>query len=202
MPHTSVRSWTRVALACLFVVAAGPQTFAQDKPMDQQAMMAAMEKARTPGEHHKMLASLAGDWTFVNRMWMDPSAPPMESTGTASYATILGGRYIQGTYAGQMMGMPFEGIGVTGFDNVTRRFQSSWIDNFGTMLMYMTGTYDPATKAITFLADVPDAMAGGALVKVREVIVLVDHDTHRMEWYETRGGKESKTMEITYKRKK
>jgi hypothetical protein len=72
-------------------------------------------KASAPGENHKLLSSFAGNWIFVNRMWMNPLAPPTESTGSASYRTP---------------------------------------------------------------------------------------DQHVMEWYENRGGKETKTMEITYTRKK
>ncbi len=148
---------------------------AQDKPKvppvskEEQAMMDAMNKARMPGEQHKLLASLVGNWTFVTRMWIDPAAPPTESTGTASYTAIMGGRFVQGTYTGVMMGMPFEGMGVSGYDNVAKQFQSSWIDNFGTMVMYMTGALDPATKAITYTAAMDDFMKPGTKVKVREV---------------------------------
>jgi hypothetical protein len=180
---------------------------AQDKPpaggmsKEQQAIMDAMTKAMTPGDNHKLLASLVGDWTFVNRMWMDPSAPPTESNGTASYTMVLGGRYLQSQATGMMMGMPFEGMGTTGYDNVSRQFQASWVDNFGTMIMYMTGKYDPAAKAFSYVCEMDDAMKPGTKVKVRQVIRLVDPNKHVMEWYETRGGKEAKTMEIVSTRK-
>ena len=39
-------------------------------------------------------------------------------------------------------------------------------------------------------------------VNVRQVIRLVSHDSHVMEWYETRDGKEAKIMEIAYSRAK
>jgi len=37
---------------------------------------------------------------------------------------------------------------------------------------------------------------------VRQVIRLVSHDSHVMEWYEKRDGKEAKIMEIAYSRAK
>ena len=40
------------------------------------------------------------------------------------------------------------------------------------------------------------------MVKVREVIKVVDADHHNFEWYENRGSGEAKTMEISYTRKK
>jgi hypothetical protein len=185
-----------------------PAASAQDKPpapkmsKEEQAMMDAMTKAMTPGDNHKLLASLVGNWTFTHTMWMDPAAPPSQSTGTASYAMALGGRYLESTAKGTFGGMPFEGKGVTAYDNVTKQFMASWIDNFGTGIMYMTGKYDPATKALTFLSDMDDPMKPGTKVKVREVLRLVDKSKHVMEWYELRGGKETKTMEIVYTRTK
>jgi Protein of unknown function (DUF1579) len=39
-------------------------------------------------------------------------------------------------------------------------------------------------------------------VPVREVIKVTDKNHHVFEWYENRGGQETKTMEIDYTRKK
>lgn len=196
------------AALCLVAVILAPSAAAQDKPpaakmsQAEQAMMDAMMKAMTPGENHKLLSSLVGQWTFSQKMWMDPAAAPTESTGTASYAMTLGGRYLESTAKGTFSGMPFEGKGVTAYDNVTKQFMASWIDNFGTGIMYMTGKYDPAAKALTFLTDMDDPMKPGTKVKVREVLRLVDANKHVMEWYELRGGKDVKTMEIVYTRVK
>lgn len=196
-----------VAIALLVAASAS----AQDKPavgtsgsmpaMDK-AMMDVMMKAATPGPNHQMLTSLAGDWTFKNRMWMNPSADPVESTGTVSYTTLLGGRFVQGQYRGDMMGMPFEGVGMMGYDNVTGQFQSTWADNMGTMITFMSGSYDEATKTLTYTGVMDDPMKPGTKVKVREVVRIVSPDSHVMEWYETRDGKEAKTMEIAYSRAK
>ena len=62
----------------------------QQPPMDpgMQAMMTAM----TPGEHHEHLKKLAGKHDYTMKMWMDPSAPPTESTGKRNAEMILGGR--------------------------------------------------------------------------------------------------------------
>jgi hypothetical protein len=205
------RLTTRVLLsllACLLVSAAAT---AQDKPTgttgnsmsaEEKAMMDVMMKAATPGPNHQLLTSISGDWTFKIRMWMNPSAPATESTGTVAYTPLLGGRYVQGQYRGDMMGMPFEGLGLMGYDNVSAQFQTSWVDNMGTMITFLTGTYDPATKAITYTGRMDDATQPGTKVKVRQVIRIESPDSHVMEWYETRDGKETKTMEIVYTRTK
>jgi hypothetical protein len=201
-----VSAWSVVV--CFVALSLPALASAQDKPAapkmskEEQAMMDAMMKAATPGENQKMLASLVGNWSFDQTMWMDPAAPPTKSTGTASYEMALGGRYLHGSAKGNFSGMDFEGHGITAYDNVSKQFQAVWVDNFGTGIMFMTGKYDPAAKALTFLSDMDDPMKPGTKVKVREVLRLVDPNKHVMEWYETRAGKEAKTMEIVYTRTK
>ena len=198
---------TLVGLALVFSVAY--LALAQEKkpaaapPMskEQQAQMDAMMKAMTPGEPHKRLAEFAGEWTFKSKMWMDPSAPPTESSGMASYRMIMGGRYLQGEQRGDFMGMPFEGLMYMAYDNVTRKYYASWIDNMSTGLMVSTGTYDAAKRTYTWLGDMVDPTRPAVTLKIREVITIVDANTHRVDWYQAEGGKEVKAMEIVYKRK-
>jgi hypothetical protein len=168
----------------------------------QQAMMEAWQKAATPGSNHKLLAGLTGQWTFATRMWMEPAAPPETSTGSAVYTSLMDGRFIQGEYTGTFGGMAFQGLGLTGYDNVARHFTATWADNMGTAIMLMTGTYDPASKTFTYKGDMDDMMKPGTKVKVRQTVKILSDDSHVMEWYESRGGKEIKTMEITYTRQK
>jgi hypothetical protein len=66
--------------------------------------------------------------------------------------------------------------------------------------MYSEGDYDPATKTFTYTSEIE--MLPGMKTKIREVIKVVDKDHHDFEWYEDRGGQETKTMEIKYTRKK
>jgi len=205
----SVRSaGSLTVLALLFASLAVPALAQEKKPAappmskEQQAQMDAMMKAMTPGEPHKRLAELAGEWTFASKMWMDPSAPATESTGTATYRMIMGGRYLHTEQRGEFNGMPFEGVGVWAYDNVTKKYYSSWIDNMSTGLMFSTGTYDPAKRAYSWLSDMDDPARPGTKIKVREVMTIVDANTHRLDWYQAEGGKEAKTMEIVYKRKK
>jgi len=161
-----------------------------------------MMKAATPGPNHKLLAEGVGDWTFVMKMWMDPAQPPTEAKGTATVTPLLDGRYVQGVYKAPVMGMPFEGVALNGFDNVTNQFVSIWYDNMSTGIMTMTGKYDAATKTFTYMGEMADPMSPKAMVKYREVVRLLAPDRHVMEMYEMRGGKELKTMESTYTRVK
>lgn len=171
-------------------------------PPDSAAMMEAAMKAAAPGENHKLLARSAGNWTYAGKFWMDPSAPPMESKGTSTFTSVLGGRYVRHEHKGQFAGGEFHGIGMDGYDNLKKKFVTAWIDNMGTSITMMEGAYDQAKKTFTYTGEMMDPMKAGATVKIRQTIRLVSDDHHVLEWYEGREGKEVKTMELTYMRQK
>jgi hypothetical protein len=139
----------------------------------------------------------------------DPNAKPEESKGTAVRKSIMNGRvyklYVTGKNEipgpdGKKKEMRFIGHGIDGYDNVKKKFVGTWIDNMGTGVMMSEGDYDPATKTFTYASEY-EAIPG-MKTKIREVVKVVDKDHHTFEWYEDRGGKEVKTMEISYTRKK
>ncbi len=157
----------------------------------------------TPGEEHKMLASWDGTWTGESTMWEAPDKEPQKATLTTINKMILGGRYQHSTNSGNMMGQPFEGISTTAYDNDIKEFISTWIDNFGTGLMTMTGKWDSATKSLEFKGKMVDPTAGNGTEKTcRQVITVIDNDHQKMEMYcNAADGKEFKNMEIISTRK-
>lgn len=205
------------AAAMLFCTA---NVFAQkkgDKPMDKRAekpmdqdpemMMKKMMEYSTPGEFHKWLEKSNGTWMEEITMWMDPSKPPMKNEAVCENTMILGGRYQQSMTKGDMdmgggMRMPFEGISTVGYNNATKMFESTWMDNMGTGIVYMKGTFDKEKNQVVFRGSMPDCMFDPKKdVAIREVFHIIDDNTQTMEWYETRNGKENKTMEIRFTRK-
>jgi hypothetical protein len=95
----------------------------QESKMDMQTMMQVYTKVGTPGAPHKLLARLAGNWTTRTKSWMDPNEPPMESTGTCQQKMLFDGRYLHQEYAGDMMGSPFAGVNLIGYDNHTGKIR-------------------------------------------------------------------------------
>lgn len=169
---------------------------------DSAAMMKAWMDYATPGSMHSMLAKDDGTWTVETTMWMSPDAPPSKSTGVATNKMIMGGRYQQSTFKGNFDGMPFEGISTLAYDNAKKIFVNTWIDNMGTGIMSMEGTYDSANNQINFNGKSTDPTTGKDCV-IRQTFKVVDENTQHMEMFATYpGGKEYKTMELTYKRKK
>jgi hypothetical protein len=196
-----------VALSLLaLLLALAVPVLAQDKPKENapamsNADMEAMKAAMTPGEPQKRLSRLAGDWTYTIKAWMAPGAPPAESTGTMHGEVLFGGRYVEHHWMGNFMGMPFEGRGTDGYDNVGKMYVASWIDNMGTGIMHSTGTCDDAGKACTYSGDMWDPTTGKKST-MKSVITWVDDNTFTNEMYgNDPSGKEMKMMEITAKRK-
>ena len=172
-------------------------SFAQDA--NQEEMMKAWQQSMTPGPQHQLLAEMVGEWEGDISMWMDPSQPPQTIKGNAKFESIFDGRYIVGHYDGDMMGMPFNGMDITGYDNVKKVFFTSWIDNMGTGVLYVEGSYDEKSKTFTYTGDTVDPF--GNKMKVKNVITIIDKDHNNFEMFTDMGTGEVKSMEIKYTRK-
>jgi uncharacterized protein DUF1579 len=198
-----MKKWIAIAALSLFVTV---PAFAADAPpamsAEQKAMMDKMTKAATPGPQHEILKKLAGDWNATVKMQMDPSQPAETSQSSSTVTTLMDGRYSQEVVSGNMMGQPFSGMGITGYDNVIGKYVSTWIDNMGTGIMTSQGTADAAGKVITWAATMSDP-ATGKVTKERMVTTITDDNHHTLEMYSTPPGakKEMKTMTIEYTRK-
>jgi hypothetical protein len=167
---------------------------------EEQEMMKKWEAFMTPGEPHKHLAQRAGKWTTQVRSWMAPGAPSEDWTGSSTVETIMGGRYSVERAEGSFMGQPFQGMGITGYDNMKQKFVASWIDNMGTGIMLMEGTCDAGMTQCTYTGEGPDVMTG-RYKTYRAVTKKINDDRYVFEMYD-RGpdGKEWKNFEIAYTR--
>lgn len=171
------------------------------KPSEEE-MMAMMAKYGTPGEHHKFLEPMVGNWDIVTRWWMDPGAPVNESKATSECKWILGGRFMQEDVAGNMSGMPFHGMALTGYDNYKQKYISLWADEMSTSLLIGEGAIDATGKVITVGGSYDDYMTGKT-IKYKNIIRIIDNSKRVMEMYNIGDdGREFKSMEITYTRKK
>lgn len=174
---------------------------APEQPMDSAAVQAAWMAHSTPGDMHKMMADEEGKWNCDMTFWMGPDAPPEKYTSGCEVKMILGGRYQKTVYSGDMGGMPFEGIGTLAFNNTTNEFTSTWIDNMGTGMMVLKGTYNGNTRTTTLTGTTIDPVTKNQR-DVREIYDIVDEDTRKMQMFETpKGGEEYKMMEIVMTRK-
>jgi hypothetical protein len=189
---------------------------------DQQQNQQWMQLTQ-PGTEHQQLAKLAGRYDVQAKCWMpsEMSQPgqkqqgqqqqqqpqsqqqqaPMESTAQATFTPIFDGRFVREDFTGQMMGQPFTGVGIEGFDRVRQQWTIDWFDSMSTGTVHAKGTSTDNGKTVTFLGDFSCPMTG-AVVPTRMIRTIGDDGHISFEMYATRNGKEDKTMELHYTRAK
>jgi hypothetical protein len=196
-----------IVMIVLLVVHPAPAQTATNQPSEAELMKTMMELAK-PGENHQVFTNMVGKWSYEVKWWMNPMTPAVESTGTTICKSAMGGRYFISDHKskmempgadGKMTNMEFQGMAIEGYDNVKKKYVSSWIDNMGTGIESSEGTYDPATKTLTYVGSYEPV--AGMTTTIREKLTIIDADHHTMEMFANQGGTEVKTMEITYTRK-
>jgi uncharacterized protein DUF1579 len=190
---------TVVALLATLAFAQGGQEQPQMTP-EQKAEMEAYMKAGTPGAPHQWLASKAGGYDLKIKSWHEAGGPAMEEAGSATRKMMLDGRVLIEDVSSSMMGTPFTGHGMTGYDNVTGKYWSTWTDSMSTGLMVSEGSCN-GQKVCTFTGSWNDPIKK-APVKARMTSRWTNPTTEVFEMYGPgKDGKEMKMMEITYTRK-
>jgi hypothetical protein len=188
-------------LASVVSMAADPKKPAAPTPEQQKAQMDAMMAAVMPGPSHEAMKKLEGEFDYTITMMM-PGMPPQEYKGHRSAKMIMGGRYLDETYTGTFMNMPFEGHGTMAYDNVQKKYLSTWIDNMGTGIMFGSGSGDAAGTTWTMNAEMADPQTG-KMTPTRSVTTVVDADHITMDMFGPGpDGKEAKMMSIAATRTK
>lgn len=173
-------------------------TLNEDERMAE--MQAKWTEFATPGSAHEVLNHKVGRWNLKVMMYMTPGAAAIESPGTSETKWIMDGRYLQDDTRGTVMGQPFVGHGLSGYDNLTGKYTGVWIDNMGTGVMTSEGTYDPSSRTFHYTSRGPDVMSG-KYVETRAIEKVVDDDHWTLEMYgPDPDGKEYLTMVIEYAR--
>ena len=184
-------------LSAHFAMGADKPAAAPEMTPEQKAEMEAYTAAGTPGAPHKKLAATVGKYDVTMKSWQDPKAPPMEDKGTATRAMALDGRVLVEQFSGTMMGTPFTGHGMTGYDNVSNKYWSTWNDSMSTGLMVSDGTCD-AQDNCTFTGSWNDPVTKGK-VNARMTTKWTSPTVQVFEMYAPGpDGKEAKMMELTY----
>ena len=194
---------TATLLTSSFAVLLAAPAQSQDKgkepqmTAEQKAEMEAYQKAGTPGPQHQALAASAGKYSIKSKSWHDASSPAIEDSGTATRSMTLDGRVLVEEVDCTMMGAPMTGRGMTGYDNVSGRYWSTWTDSISTGLMVSQGTCD-AKHNCSFKGTWNDAVAKGPK-RARMTSRWTSPTTEVWEMHGPgKDGKEFKMMEITY----
>jgi len=119
--------------------------------IDPEKLAAAMEMMAKPSESHKHLQEMVGEYKTIAH-WSDRSDPTstktMRDEGTATFESILGGRFVVQEFHGHVGGEKFEGMGLYGYDNAQQKFVGVWVDSMGTGILHTSGKRDPKTGKV------------------------------------------------------
>lgn len=193
-----------LTLLSSFTVFADHHTNHTKEDPEKAAMMKKMMEYSTPGDPHKVLEKLAGKWNYTSTFWETAESKPQISKGVSILKMILGGRFLQQEFKGVAMGMPFQGLGLTGYDNIKKQYDGIWIDSMGTGIMKSTGTFDEKTQTLSDKGTFTCPAAPNNVAESRSEWKIIDRNNSVFSMY----GKgmenkaEFKMMEIVYKRSK
>jgi hypothetical protein len=179
--------------------AGGPQLPPGWTAADMQAVM----EAATPGEMHKEMAKDIGTWECETTIWMTPDSEPVKSPGEMKMTGLMDGRFLQCEMSGEMPGMgPYKGMGIYGYDNVSKKFVGTWFDNASTGIMNGEGELSDDGKKLSWKYSASCPIAKKQIV-VREVETETGPNTRTLEMFgpDPKTGKEFKTLEIKMTKK-
>ncbi|QEM08924.1 DUF1579 family protein [Mucilaginibacter rubeus] len=191
----------------LLITFLGTTSFAQAKND-----MAELSKTNA---NHQILAQVKGEWAFTGKhTFAGGKHKPIEFAGSMTGKDLWDGRYFTTEVTGQDIPMPWsDGKLVTlhetmllGYDNVKKKFVASYINNeFETGIIPLEGSYDSATKVITYdgetLSPPQPNLPSGAMRKFHALLKFIDNDHYILEWHEGIGGKELFDTVLNFTRK-
>lgn len=130
-----------------------------------------------PGEHHKWLEQLVGEWTVESEMTAAPGADAIKGAGSEAVKSI-GGRWIVTELKMDIEGMgSMAAVQALGYDSAKGKYQGTWIDSIQDYLWVYTGTLDETGKILTLEAEGP-SMTGEGTTRYRDVITI-ESELHR-----------------------
>jgi hypothetical protein len=99
------------------------------------------------------------------------------------------------------MQQPFQGRGITAYDNFKKKYISTWTDSMSTGIFISEGSADESGKVLTFVGKMDDPMTGQKDKPTKFIIRILSADKHVMEMHDLSLGEKSKVFEMTYTRK-
>jgi hypothetical protein len=172
------------------VLALSAVAFSWRAPQDE------MPSKQTP--QHQLLQGWLGTWDAT----LDMPGFGIEGSKGISTREMVGKLWLVDRYEGDMMGMAFQGHGVTGYDSEKERFVGMWVDSWTDRMLTFEGTYEAATRTLRF--DVPgrNPVTGEAQTEVHETRMVSDDVMEfRMLW-PGEDGEVQPVMVIRYERRK
>lgn len=142
-----------------------------------------------------VLAKDVGTWDTELEIHPGPGADPDYTTGVTTNR-LVGGRWL---VTDHVTTSGFEGHGIYGWDPVLGRYVGAWVDSMGGGIARGEGTWDAATRTMTYEVAVDYQ---GTTVRYREITQTIDGDTQLYRnLVPTPAGAEFEAIRATYRRR-
>ena len=203
--------WVVMAIAAVIWIAA-PLGFSQEtKPEEDPCANCPQVAAATddwlaglstPGEEHKRLDPLVGDWNIDITLWIDgPNEPPVRLQGTVSREWVLGGRFLQETSENPTTTGVFMSQGYYGYNRATGLYQHVWMTTESTGVFSEVGRFDPSANVFRTAGTWTDPATGYVIWNATE-LKITGPDLHTLTgWVTGSDGQEFKEIEVVHTRK-
>src|SRR6185295_3765025 len=188
------------SLATAWRVAVPTPVVQQQAPSaeDIQKMLEGAKKWTAPVAAHDKLKRFVGKWDVSHSM-MGMTA----GKSTATFTSILGGRFVKEELDGQFMRMPYEGLGLLGYDNFKQAYTMSWLDNQNTYKLDSQGKFDQSGNTLIFYGTLDEYLTGENDKPIKYVFRFTDDDHFVMELHDLAIGEtNTKVYEMHYSRAK
>lgn len=167
-----------------------------DSTVDEETVPEDLAALTIPGAPHELLEGTVGEWILTIRIWRTPDTEPVETTGSAVGRWILGDRFVETTYQGEIMERPFEGLRIEGYEKAAENYVSTWRDNLGTHTLVFRGNCVDDCKVREMVASFLDPVSKTQL-RIKGVTTLTSNNSYSYESFIIMpDGTEFKNMEL------
>lgn len=178
-----------------------PLAAAEPADAETAAMMERLKRATSPGPKHVILHRFLGRWDYELRTFTGGAAAAPEK-GTAEVTWLVDGRWIKSEDKGTMMGRPYQGFMVMGYDNFKQAFVSTYVSNADTTMARTEGQLNTDETVLTLFGTTDDFMSGRNDKPMRYLWRFVTPEKRVLELHDLSAGETgTKIAEITYTRR-
>ena len=134
-----------------------------------------MTFSRISGSPHHFLSQLAGGWTGISKLWLEPGKLFDESQIIGTIQIVLDGRFALFLYQTSVEGETQHGMFTFGYNTTLEQYEASWLDSFhnNTAIMFCVGS--ARDNGFAVLGTYPDP-TGGPDWGWRTEVELIDED--------------------------
>ena len=159
------------------------------------------KRQKKMAEPEKFLGKCVGKWQGTVKTWFEPGKLVDESKVSGEIVLLLNGNFFRHTYAGSMRGKPRHGEETLAMNDVTKKFQVFWFDDFHMSSAILISEGDAIERGVS-VSGKYDWAAGKPQGGWRTDYELIDPDHLTITAYNIMGDQESKAVETVYERVK